>query len=106
MLFASRTRQRVKITVLVIAAFAAIIGVLAVVFPQKGGTFSESFVWWLVGVPLGLVVWFSLEWCGTTLLGFSFWQKMPNGVCVALLVAIIVAVVIAVMLSKQFAYAL
>ena len=51
MFFASRTRQRTKITVLVIAAYVLVVGVLAALFTEKNGTYSDAFLWWLVGVP-------------------------------------------------------
>jgi hypothetical protein len=106
MFFASRTHQRVKVASLVLLVLVGVAAVLGLLFPQNGGTFWDSFRWWVLGIPIGLVAWLGLEWCGTTLLGFSFWQKMPSAVRVPLLVAIIVIVIIAAVFIKQFAYAL
>lgn len=60
----------------------------------------------VIGIPIGLLAWLGLEWCGTTLLGFAFWQKMPSVVRVLLLVAGIVIVIVAAIFAKQFVYAL
>lgn len=106
MFFASRTHQRFKVASLVLLALVGVAAVLGLLFPQNGGTFWESFRWWVVGIPIGLAAWLGLEWYGTTVLGFSLWQKMPSAVRVLLLVAIIVIVIIAAVFIKQFAYAL
>ena len=106
MFFASRTSQRVKVASLVLLAFVVVAAVLAALFPQNGGAFWESFRWWLVGIPIGLAAWLGLEWCGTTMLSFAFWQKMPSAVRVLLLVAIIALFIIVAMFTKQVAYAL
>ena len=106
MFFASRTHQRVKVASLVLLALVAIAAVLSLFFPHNGGTFWQSFRWWVVGIPIGLVAWLGLEWCGTTVLGLAFWQKMPSLIRVLLLVASIVIVIIAVLFTKQFVYAL
>lgn len=106
MFFASRTTQRFKVASLVLLAFVSVSAVLGLLFPQNGGTFWESFRWWVVGIPIGLAAWPGLERCGTTVLGFSLWQKMPSAIRVLLLVAFIVIVIIAAVFVKQLAYAL
>ena len=105
MFFASRTHQRVKIASLVLLVLVAVAAVLSLLFPQPGGTFWESLGWWVVGIPMGVAAWLALEWCGTTVLGFAFWQKMPSAARVVLLVAIAVIVILAVVFTNQFVYA-
>lgn len=106
MFFAGRTQKRVKVASLVLLALVGVAAVLGLLFPQSGGTFWDSFRWWVLGIPIGLAAWLGLEWCGTTMLGFSFWQRMPSAVRVLLLVAIIVIVMIAAVFAMQVAYAL
>lgn len=106
MFLASRTHQWVKVASLVLLALVGFATVLGLLFPQNSGTFWESFRWWVLAIPIGLAAWLGLEWCGTTVLGFSFWRKMPSAVRVLLLVAIIVIVILVAVFSKQFAYAL
>ena len=106
MYFASRTNQRVKVASLVLLFLVAVAAVLSLLFPHNGGTFWQSFRWWVVGIPVGLLAWLGLEWCGTTVLGFAFWQKLPSVVRVLLLVASIVIFIMAAVITKQFFYAL
>jgi hypothetical protein len=106
MFLASRTHRWVRGSSLVLLALVGVAAMLGLLFPQNGGTFWESLRWWIVGIPIGLVAWLGLEWCGTTVLGLWFWQKMPSAVRVLLLVAIIVFATIAAVFIKQFAYAL
>jgi Na+/proline symporter len=105
MFFAGRTHQRVKAVSLTLLAFVVVAAVLAALFPQNVGTFLESLRWWLVGIPIGLAVWLGLEWCGTTILSFGFWQRMPSASRVLLLVVIIVLFIVVAMFTKQVAYA-
>ena len=102
MFFASRTHQRVKVASLVLLVLVGVAAALGLLFPQNGGTFWDSFRWWVLGIPIGLAAWLSLEWCGTTLSGFSFWQKMPSAVRVLILVAIIAIAIIAAALGVRF----
>src|SRR2546428_7368746 len=106
MFFVSRTRQRIKIAGIVIAVYVSIVGVLAALFPEHSAVYSETFLRWLVGLPIVLIIWFGLEWAGTKFLSLPFWQRLPSIVRVPLLVVGIVVVITAAMIAAQLANAL
>lgn len=103
-MIAIKTIRRVRSFLAVLSIFVLIVGCFTLVSPVRDYTFSHSYVWWLVGVPAYLGVWFVLEWCGTFLLELPFWQKMPSVLRIIFLVLLIVLVVVAYLfLQKEFA---
>ncbi|MFZ5503423.1 MAG: hypothetical protein ACOY3V_07870 [Pseudomonadota bacterium] len=90
-----------KIIGIVVAVFFSIVGALAWLLPEKGATYTEAFLKWLVAIPLSLVAWLALEWVGTTLLSLPFWQRMPSFARVTLLVVSIVILIAAVIVVVQ-----
>lgn len=98
--------MRVRSAGIAAAAYVAIVAILAMLFPDQGASYSGAVVKWLVGIPIYLAIWFSLEWSGEKFLGLSFWQQMPSFARVLLLVICIVVVIIAAKVVMNFAHAL
>lgn len=105
MLFVSRIYKLIKVASVVLLALLGIATGLFLLYPQNRGTFWNSFHLWVLGIPIGLVAWLILEWCGTAVMGLSLWQNMPSAIRVLLLAAIIVFVIVAAVFTMQFAYA-
>ena len=69
--------------------------------PLEGGMngrlncgYMDSFLKWMVTIPLLLLAWAFLEWSGEKFLGFEFWKRMSSVARVLLLVALIVLIVV------------
>jgi hypothetical protein len=84
-LFAHRTKQRIRVALTVCAVYALLVAAVAAVFPHEGKSFASSFGWWLLAVPFGLVAYAALELFGTWSLSLPFWQRMPSWARVFLL---------------------
>ena len=89
MFFAHRTKQRFLIALVACIAYALLVATVAAVFPRDGKSFASSFGWWLVAIPVGLVIYGALELFGTWSLDLPFWKRMPSWARVLLLVALI-----------------
>jgi hypothetical protein len=100
--FAHRMKQRFRIALAVGVAYALMVTTVAAVFPREGKSFVSSFGWWLLAIPVGLVVYAAVELSGTWSLGLPFWQRMPSWARVLLLVAIISCGAVGVAFVTQY----
>jgi len=94
MYFAQRTWTRMRIAFVVLASYFALAIALAVFFPRDV-SFRQSLIHWLLGLPLFLALWATLEFAGTKLLSLRLWARMHPVLRVTVLVLLVVAVVAA-----------
>jgi hypothetical protein len=97
MFLAHRTQQQLRKIGITFIVYLFVVGAAALLFPKEGGTYSESYFRWFIGISLGLFAWGALEHAGTTLVGFPFWERMSGVSRITLMVLIIVTVILAVM---------
>ena len=96
MFFAQRSRQRVLAAGSALLGYSGVVLVLALLFPGQPESLFQSFLRWLIGIPLTLVAWAALEFLGTRVLELAFWERIPSPVRVLLLAFAIFAMVVAV----------
>ena len=87
--FTHRTSQGLRIALVIFAAYALLVAVVAMVFPQAGMSVLSSYGWWLAAIPLGLVTYAAFEFFFTWGLELPFWQRMPSWIRIFLLVIFI-----------------
>lgn len=102
MFLAHRTKQRLRIAVVVCAAYALLAAAVAAVFPREGLGFLPSFGWWLCAIPIGLIVYVAVESFGSWSFERPFWQRMPSSARVLLLVALISGIAVGAFFISQF----
>lgn len=89
MFFAYRTKQRLRIVLVICLSYALLVAALAALFPTEGKTFASSFWRWFAVIPVGFCIYAVIELFGTWSLNRPFWQRMPSWSRILLLVLLI-----------------
>jgi uncharacterized membrane protein len=89
MYLAERTRHRLLVGFALAAIYVLVVSVVAWVSRAPGEPFGKAFLFWLLGVPVCLAAYATLELSGEKFLYLSFWNRMSSVSRVLLLVAIV-----------------
>jgi membrane protease YdiL (CAAX protease family) len=96
-----RTKKHMRIVLFICLVYAVLTAAAAAIFPREGKNFASSYAWWLLAIPVILVVYAALEGLGTWFLGLSFWNRIPSWARILLLVLVMSFISVGVILVRD-----
>lgn len=94
-MIAIRTARRLRNFFAVIGALLLIVGAIALFAAAGDRSFSSAYLYWIVGVPAFVGIWFAVEWCSTLVLQRPFWKEMTSAARIILLVLLLAVIIVA-----------
>jgi hypothetical protein len=88
MFFPKTPARRIQISLAILFAYLMLTLVLSVSLSRDDVSVWTSYGRWIVGVPVCLIAYVAFELFGTFAQRLPFWQRLPSGVRVPLLVLV------------------